>query len=101
MWIMPEVISKYPEITLKVLKEVRVRCGLSGLKFQPGILTKCPAERFCSLPTCEICVYGLSKIPQMTQITREEIAPLVADQSFFIRLSSFYFGFNIWSGAFE
>jgi hypothetical protein len=71
---MPEQISKYPEVTLSVLKGAGARCA-EGVK--PQILTKCPAEQFCSLPTGEICVYGIEQIPKMTQITTQEIARLV------------------------
>ncbi len=74
---MPEVISKYPEITIKVLEGAGARCGP---EFQPRILTKCPPERFCSLPTGEICVYGLDEIPQMTQISRQEISRVVLEE---------------------
>ncbi len=68
---MPEQISKYPEVTLKVLKGAGARCG-EGL--EQKILTRCPEERFCSLPTGEICVYGVGEISQMTQITSRELA---------------------------
>lgn len=71
---MPEVISKYPEITIRVLEGAGARCGP---EFQPRILTKCPPERFCSLPTGEICVYGVNEIPQMTQISQEELLQVV------------------------
>lgn len=71
---MPEQISKHPEVTIKVLKGAGARCG-EGV--EQKILTKCPAGRFCSLPTGEICVYGIQQIPQMTQITREDLAPIV------------------------
>ena len=67
---MPEQISKYPDVTLKVLKGAGARCG-EGIT--PKILTKCPAERFCALPTGEICVYGIKEIPQMTQIAPKEL----------------------------
>ncbi len=75
---MPEVISKYPEITLKVLKEAGASCGP---EFQPRILTKCPAERFCSLPTGEICVYGIDEIPQATQISSQEILKVISEKT--------------------
>lgn len=68
---MPEQISKYPEVTIQVLKSAGARCGPGVEK---NILTQCPSERFCALPGGEICVYGLDQIPQMTQITREELA---------------------------
>jgi hypothetical protein len=71
---MPEQISKYPEVTLKVLKGAGARCG-EGADQQ--ILKKCPHERFCSLPTGEICIYGIDEIPQMTQITLQDLARVV------------------------
>jgi hypothetical protein len=71
---MPEQITKYPDVTLKVLKEVGARCGE---RVQPKILTKCPREQFCSLRSGEICVYGIADIPNMTQITTQELAKVV------------------------
>lgn len=71
---MPEQISKYPEVTLKVLKEAGARCG-EGAKQK--ILTQCPRERFCALPSGEICVYGIDQIPEMTQIKTQELARIV------------------------
>ena len=71
---MPEQISKYPDVTLEVLKGADAVCG-EGAPQQ--ILTQCPAERFCSLPTGEICVYGIKEIPRMTQITLQELAQVV------------------------
>lgn len=53
---MPEQITKYPDVTLKVLKGAGAVCGEGAPQ---KILTQCPAERFCSLPTGEIC--GLVK----------------------------------------
>lgn len=71
---MPEQISKYPEVTLQVLKGAGARCAEGA---EQKILTRCPPERFCSLTTGEICVYGLGDIPQMTQITAQELARVV------------------------
>ena len=68
---MPEIISKYPDIVLQILKEAGIECG-TGAKQQ--ILVNCPAERFCSLPTGELCVYGLNDISKMTQISGAELA---------------------------
>ncbi|MBI2294596.1 MAG: hypothetical protein HYU76_00780, partial [Betaproteobacteria bacterium] len=62
---MPEQISKYPEVTIQVLKGGGARCG-PGVEKQ--ILKQCPSERFCAFPSGEICVYGLEQIPSMTQI---------------------------------
>lgn len=74
---MPEQISKYPEVTLKVLKGAGAKCGEGAVQ---KILSECPPERFCSLPTGEICVYGISEIPQMTQISTEELAEVVCTE---------------------
>lgn len=71
---MPELISKYPEVTQQVLKSAGAVCGEGGL---PKILTRCPAERFCSLPGGEFCVYGLDGISATTQITAREWASAV------------------------
>lgn len=68
---MPEQISRYPDVTLEVLKGAGGICG-AGAK--PQILTQCPAERFCAFPSGEICVYGLDDIPRMTQIKAEDLA---------------------------
>ncbi|HWP58109.1 MAG TPA: hypothetical protein VNL14_09495 [Candidatus Acidoferrales bacterium] len=72
---MPEQISKYPEVTLEVLKSAGAVCGQGAPQ---KILKQCPAKQFCSLPAGEICVYGIDQIPQMTQITLEELARVVA-----------------------
>ena len=71
---MPEQITKYPDVTLQVLREAGARCG-EGEPQQ--ILTQCPRERFCALPTGEMCIYGVEQIPQMTQIKTAEIADVV------------------------
>jgi hypothetical protein len=71
---MPEQITKYPEVTLKVLKGAGARCG-EGV--EQKILTRCPQDQFCSLKTGEICVYGIGQIPQMTQISSRELAQVV------------------------
>ena len=71
---MPEQISKYPEVTIQVLKEGGARCG-PGVEKQ--ILKQCPSERFCAFPSGEICVYGIAQIPQMTQIKTAELAKVV------------------------
>ncbi|HET6893566.1 MAG TPA: hypothetical protein VFH31_20880 [Pyrinomonadaceae bacterium] len=75
---MPEQISKYPDVTLEVLKGAGALCGEGAPQ---KILTQCPAERFCSLPTGEVCVYGIKEIPQMTQITPQELAHVVSPRA--------------------
>jgi len=71
---MPEQISKYPEVTLKILKEAGAVCAEGAPQ---KILTACPPERFCSLPTGEVCIYGIADIAAMTQITAQELAKVV------------------------
>lgn len=68
---MPELITKHPEVTLQVLKSTGAVCGEGTVA---KILTRCPAERFCSLPGGELCVYGLDGLPHTTQITAQEWA---------------------------
>ena len=71
---MPEQITKYPEVTLQILKEAGARCG-EGV--EQKILKKCPPKLFCALPTGEICVYGIEEIPMMTQVSTRELARVV------------------------
>ena len=71
---MPEQISKYPEVTISILKDAGARCG-EGVKQK--ILKKCPPERFCSMPTGEVCIYGIEDIPMMTQVSTRELARVV------------------------
>lgn len=72
---MPEVISKHPDVTLAVLRGGGARCGEGA---QPTILTACPADRFCSTQTGEICVFGLDEVPRMTQISPAEIVHAIS-----------------------
>lgn len=67
---MPEIITKYPDSLIKVLTDAGAKCGV-GSKQQ--ILTSCPAEKFCALPSGEICVYTINDIPSMTQIKVADI----------------------------
>ena len=71
---MPEQITRYPEVTIQVLKEGGARCG-PGVHKQ--ILTQCPSEQFCAFPSGEICVYGIAQIPQMTQVKPQDLARVV------------------------
>jgi len=73
----PEQISKYPEVTLKILKEAGAVCAEGAPQ---KILTACPPERFCSLPSGEVCIYGIADIPNMTQITPQELAKVVCPE---------------------
>ena len=75
---MPEQITKYPDITLQVLREAGATCGKGSPQ---NILKQCPADRFCSLPTGEMCIYGINDIPRMTQIAPAELAQVVCPLS--------------------
>jgi hypothetical protein len=75
---MPEQISKYPDATLQVLTENGAVCGQGAPQ---KILKQCPRDRFCSLRSGEICVYGINEIPKMTQITSQELAKVVCPLS--------------------
>jgi hypothetical protein len=75
---MPEQISKYPDVTLQVLRESGAVCGQGAPQ---NILKQCPRDRFCSLRTGEICVYGINDIPKMTQISARELAQVVCPQA--------------------
>jgi hypothetical protein len=74
MIVMPEQISKYPDVTLQVLRESGAVCGQGAPQ---NILKQCPRDRFCSLKTGEICVYGINEVPKMTQVTPQELAKVV------------------------
>lgn len=80
---MPEVLTKFPEVVLKVLKEAGIECGTGAPQ---KILASCPPERFCSLRTGELCVYGLEDVNKMTQISASELAQLAGYQP----------AFNVW-----
>ena len=71
---MPEQITKYPDVTLQVLREAGAVCGQGAAQ---KILKQCPVERFCSLSTGEMCIYGIKDIPRMTQIAPAELAQVV------------------------
>jgi hypothetical protein len=72
---MPEQLTKYPEVTIHVLRSAGAKCGEGSVQ---EILTKCPAESFCKLPRGEVCVYGLAQASKMTQISTSELRALVA-----------------------
>jgi hypothetical protein len=66
---MPEQLTKHPDVTLQVLRSAGAQCGAGAPQ---DILKACPAERFCKLPGGEVCIYGLSDVAQMTQISPSE-----------------------------
>jgi hypothetical protein len=67
---MPEMLTKYPEVALQVLRSQGAQCGGAH---KAKILTKCPAERFCVLSGGELCVYGVNEISQMTQLSHADL----------------------------
>jgi ethanolamine utilization protein EutA (predicted chaperonin) len=72
---MPETITKYPDIVLEILGQSGMDCGTGSAQ---RILTTCPSERFCASEVGEICVFGLEEIPQMTQVSTQEVAQAVS-----------------------
>ncbi len=80
---MPEILTKYPDVVIQVLRESGAKCGVGAPQ---QILTSCPPERFCSMPTGEVCVYGLNEIPRMTQITAAEIVRVASGTSMIFSL---------------
>ncbi len=76
---MPEIVTKYPDIVLSILKEAKINCGGGAPQ---KILTSCPKENFCSLPTGELCVYNVQDIGQMTQINAYEACLLPQSTTF-------------------
>src|SRR5262245_8683055 len=71
---MPEQLTKYPEVTIHVLRSAGAKCGEGSVQ---EILTRCPADSFCELAGGDICVYGLADASKMTQISRSELQALV------------------------
>ena|SRR3990167_4510431 len=83
---MPEILTKYPESALAVLKSAGAKCGM-GMKQQ--ILTSCPSDYFCALPHGEICIYNIKDITQMTQISPADLSDAIS------HVPSIYSDFNI------
>jgi hypothetical protein len=75
---MPEVLTKYPDVVIRVLQGGGARCGPGQ---EQKILKSCPPDRFCSTATGETCVYGLDEIGKMTQIQKGELAARVCPAS--------------------
>lgn len=67
---MPEILTKHPDIALRVLESQGARCG-DGIA--PKILTHCPREKFCVLDGGELCVYGANELGQMTQLSSADL----------------------------
>lgn len=84
---MNELLAKDARATLEAFKQAGAVCGkadnatsraeaLPQAEVNPA--TSCPREHFCTLPGgAEVCIYNLSQLPRMTQITREEVAQAV------------------------
>jgi hypothetical protein len=93
---MPEIVTKHPEVLLKVLKDAKIACG-TGAKQQ--ILTQCPKDQFCALPTGELCVYGTKQMSQLTQIQAVDL--LFAPGVLFMLVGAVVLGFlgGLWVGV--
>jgi hypothetical protein len=62
---MPELITKYPDVALSVLKSGNIKCGVGEPQ---KILVTCPKENFCALPDGELCIYDIKNTFSSTQI---------------------------------
>ena len=67
---MPELLTKHPEVAIRVLEGGGARCGPGQ---EQTILTQCRPERFCTTSAGELCVFGLDEVSKMTQITKAEL----------------------------
>ncbi len=65
---MPEVLTKYPDIVMKLLRNLGAKCGLQETS-SPTILKRCPRSNFCEVPNGELCVLGLDKADKLTQFS--------------------------------
>jgi hypothetical protein len=83
---MPEILTKYPDSALYVLKSAGAKCGV-GMKQQ--ILTNCPTDHFCALPHGEICVYSIADFPKMTQMSPIDLVDFIS------HVPTIYSNFNI------
>ncbi|MEW5848617.1 MAG: hypothetical protein AB2A00_07365 [Myxococcota bacterium] len=72
---MPELLTKHPDVVIEVLSESGAKCATGAPQ---KILKECPRDRFCALPTGELCVFGLEDKGQMTQISARDLCPAVA-----------------------
>ena len=62
---MPELLTKYPKIVMRMLSKMGAVCGKGTNK---KILTHCPTENFCSIPGVgEFCVLGTNQADKLTQ----------------------------------
>jgi hypothetical protein len=68
--LMPELLTKHPEIVKKVLASEGAQCGTGA---RPQILTKCPPEKFCKLAGGELCIYGPGELTSMSQLAPGEV----------------------------
>lgn len=84
---MPEMLTKHPDVVLKILKDAHIKCATGETQ---KILTTCPLDKFCSLPSGELCIYGIKDISQMSQISYFDILftshPLLAFSSLAIMI---------------
>jgi len=88
---MPEQITKYPDVTLKVLKDAGAAAARGPAENSEAV----PGRPFLLVAHGGICIYGMNEIPKMTQITRLELARCVcpkAQQSGILGLDPIIFG---------
>lgn len=98
---MPEMITKYPDVALKLLNEGEMKCGTDK---KPQILITCPKNNFCVSKTGELCVYDIQNIGHATQINAIDIYEITKNVptilSFWnIALITLIFLLGLWIGA--
>ncbi|WED42849.1 hypothetical protein [Legionella cardiaca] len=93
---MPEILTKYPEKVLQVLQGSNSQCGAGKSQ---KILINCPQDRFCSLPTGELCVYGVSDLSKMTQIQFIDLFRSPGTSFSLIVLLALFFVLGLLTGA--
>lgn len=93
---MPELLTKYPEIVIKILSDANAKCGKGAPQ---TILTTCPKDQFCALPTGELCIYGTKDASQMTQLHPVNVLMTANAIIPFIALSIMIFIVGLWVGT--
>lgn len=93
---MPELLTKHPDMALKLLKDANIPCG-TGAK--QAILTGCPKDQFCSLPSGEFCIYGTNQVSEMHQIHPVEFLLVPSNFAPIGGLILIALGIGIWLGT--
>ena len=66
---MPEVLTRYPNIVIDLLKGMGANCGRGPKE----ILVDCPTKNFCTVPNGEMCILGLNDSNKLTHFSANAI----------------------------